>query len=357
MRLRKPRTLKSFGQQRFSWHLKCARHNPTLNHSSRQWLCPRMCGGGYAPPASSSMKNGLRPGSGSAPLRASRKRVGFHQFYNLTQNQSTLMAHRFLVSQDSPVLYITLVTKDRLPVFRTDQLKAILCRAVDEARKSAGILLFAYVIMIDHIHLLTSRPSTTSDMLRVLKGLTARRVIDYLKVKNYSSSLASSSIRSGSYTHSLWQTEKNVLPIFSENMFLEKLNYIHQNPVRAGLVGRATTIPGPALASGENVHGRMNRCLWTRISFIGDEHALGRSPLRLTESSGAAEPRLTYGGEAEPPIRLLRGFGFRKLDAASCFYYRWNCCRYRSGLWPGLTPTLRSSERHELVGTGTGPSR
>ncbi len=152
------------------------------------------------------------------------------------------MAHRFLVSQDSPVLYITLVAKDRLPVFRTDQMKETLCRAIDEARKSAGFLLFAYVIMIDHMHLLTSRPSTTSDVLRVLKGLTARRVIDYLKVNNYFSSLAKleHQERERNYRHSLWQTEKNVLPIFSEGMFMEKLNYIHQNPVRAGLVARAT---------------------------------------------------------------------------------------------------------------------
>ncbi len=54
-------------------------------------------------------------------------------------------------------------------------MKEILSRAVDEARKSAGFLLFAYVIMIDHMHLLNSRPSTTSEVLRVLKGLTARR--------------------------------------------------------------------------------------------------------------------------------------------------------------------------------------
>jgi len=100
------------------------------------------------------------------------------------------MTHRFVVSQDSPVLYITLVTKDRLPVFRTDEMKEILCRAIDEARKSAGFLLFAYVIMVDHLHLLISRPATTSDVLRRLKGLTARRIIDYLKVKKYSSSLA-----------------------------------------------------------------------------------------------------------------------------------------------------------------------
>ena len=57
-------------------------------------------------------------------------------------------------------------------------------RAIDEARNSIRFLLFGYVIMLDHVHLLTSRPTTTSDVLRVLKGITARRVIDYLKEKN-----------------------------------------------------------------------------------------------------------------------------------------------------------------------------
>ena len=147
------------------------------------------------------------------------------------------MAHRFLISQDSPVLYLTVVTKDRLPVFRTDPMKRVLCLAIDEARKSAAFLIFAYVVMLDHIHLLTSRPSTTSDVLRVLKGLSARRLIDHLKTNGHSSSLAKlqHQERDRNHRHSLWQTEKNVLPIFSEGMFMEKLNYIHQNPVRAGL--------------------------------------------------------------------------------------------------------------------------
>ena len=57
------------------------------------------------------------------------------------------MAHRFLISHDSPALYITIVTKDRLPVFRTDWMREFLCPALDEARKSAKILIFAYAIM------------------------------------------------------------------------------------------------------------------------------------------------------------------------------------------------------------------
>ena len=150
------------------------------------------------------------------------------------------MAHRFLISQDSPALYITIVTKDRLPVFRTDQMKEILCRAIDEARKSAGLLLFAYLIMWDHKHQLTNRPSTTSNVLRVLKGITARSLIDYLKQNDHFSSLGKlqHQERDRNYRYSLWQTEKNVLPIFSEGMFMEKVNYIHRNPVRAGLSDR-----------------------------------------------------------------------------------------------------------------------
>ena len=151
------------------------------------------------------------------------------------------MAHRFLISHDSPVLFITAVTKDRLPVFRTDWMKEFLCSALDEARKSAGILLFAYVIMWDHMHLLTSRNSTTANVLRVLKGITARRIIDHLKEKEHSRSLAKlqHQERERNYKYSLWQTERNVLPVFSEGMFMEKVHYIHQNPVKAGLTERA----------------------------------------------------------------------------------------------------------------------
>lgn len=35
------------------------------------------------------------------------------------------------------------------------------------------------------------------------------------------------------------QQEKNVFSVFSEAMLMQKANYIHQNPVRAGLIARA----------------------------------------------------------------------------------------------------------------------
>ena len=41
------------------------------------------------------------------------------------------------------------------------------------------------------------------------------------------------------HNYSLWQQEKNVFSIFSEAAFMQKVNYIHLNPVRAELVERA----------------------------------------------------------------------------------------------------------------------
>jgi REP element-mobilizing transposase RayT len=161
---------------------------------------------------------------------------------NLGAAPQKIMTPTFQLSRDSQALFITAVTKDRLPVFKTDALKVVTCQALDEARKSGGFLLFAYVIMPNHVHLLTDCPRTSADVLRRVKGLTARRVIDYLKGNDYRSSLAK--LRhtqwKRKHTHSLWQQEKNVLSIFSEGMFMQKVNYIHLNPVRAELVNRTT---------------------------------------------------------------------------------------------------------------------
>jgi len=95
--------------------------------------------------------------------------------------------------------------------------------------------------MSDHLHLLTDCPNTSANVLRYVKGLIARRVIDYLKEQGWESSLAKLRHEQWKrkHTHSLWQQEKNVLSIFSEAMFMQKVNYIHLNPMRADLVERA----------------------------------------------------------------------------------------------------------------------
>lgn len=93
------------------------------------------------------------------------------------------------ISRDNPCFYFTSVAKDRLPVFRSEAVNVVTCNALDEARRSGNFLIYAYVIMRDHFHLVTDSSRESSDILRFVNGITGRRVIDWLRQKNYLSSL------------------------------------------------------------------------------------------------------------------------------------------------------------------------
>jgi REP element-mobilizing transposase RayT len=147
----------------------------------------------------------------------------------------------FRVSKDSPIHYITSVAHNRLPVFKTTKLKELMCEALKEARKSASLLIFAYVVMPDNVHALIGSGRNPSAVLRYVNGISGHRIIEYLKESGSETSLAKLRQACGprEYKYSLWDHHPNLKLITTENGLMEKANYIHMNPVRAGLVERA----------------------------------------------------------------------------------------------------------------------
>jgi len=144
------------------------------------------------------------------------------------------------ISKNNPCLFITTVAHNRLSVFRTDALKVVACRALDEARRSGGFSLFAYVIMPEHLHALADGTLKASETLRYVNGILSHRVIEFLREGGFTSSLEK--LRSGrkvrGHEYSLVDHHSSGLPVFSESFFMQKVNYIHSNPVRARLVER-----------------------------------------------------------------------------------------------------------------------
>jgi REP element-mobilizing transposase RayT len=147
----------------------------------------------------------------------------------------------FRISKDSPAHYLTSVAKDRLPTFQTASIKEVVCAALDEARRSAGFLIFAYVVMTDHLHTIVGSELQPSKVLQFINGITSHRVIQYLKDKGYERSLGKlrHADRGRGWKHSLWDHHPNAKRLPTEKIFLQKVRYVHQNPVRAGLVERA----------------------------------------------------------------------------------------------------------------------
>jgi REP element-mobilizing transposase RayT len=76
----------------------------------------------------------------------------------------------FQVSRDNQALFITLVARNRLAVFRSEVMKKLTGDALNEARQAGGFLIFAYVVMPDHLHLITSQTESSAKVLRYLKG-------------------------------------------------------------------------------------------------------------------------------------------------------------------------------------------
>jgi REP element-mobilizing transposase RayT len=144
----------------------------------------------------------------------------------------------FQISRTTPAYYLTSVCHDRLPIFRTPSIAQIACDALAEARRSAGFLLFAYVLMPDHIHIITDRSRTITDTLRFTNGIIARRVINYLKENDYIESLNKLRIqtRDRKHKYALFQHHPNAFEIYRDDTMMQKVNYVHMNPVRAEFV-------------------------------------------------------------------------------------------------------------------------
>jgi REP element-mobilizing transposase RayT len=127
------------------------------------------------------------------------------------------------ISPNSPSYYLTSVAKDRLQVFRQDTLKSIACSALNEARNSGGFLVFAYVIVPDHIHVITDGEKKATAALRYINGTVSRRLIDFLKSEGHLSSLEK--LRHEEYRrrhrYSLWDHHPNIRLLTSEAMFMQ----------------------------------------------------------------------------------------------------------------------------------------
>ena len=145
------------------------------------------------------------------------------------------------ISRDSPCYYLTSVPVHRLSVFRTDEIKVVTCKALDEARKSGGFALYAYVIMPDHFHVITDSSRSSADTLRFINGIIGRRTIDYLKEQGHESSLEKlrHETKKKDYRYSVFDHHPNARLLLTEKMLMERVHYTHHNPVRAGLVKRA----------------------------------------------------------------------------------------------------------------------
>jgi REP element-mobilizing transposase RayT len=135
--------------------------------------------------------------------------------------------------------YATLVTYNRVPIFHSENACEIFVDVLREVRERYPYKLVGYVIMPDHVHsIINNRSGSISDWLRRVRGNSARKILDWLREEQYLGSLKKLALnppQKRQHTHAVWQKDPSVIDLWSHKFVRQKLNYLHLNPVRAGL--------------------------------------------------------------------------------------------------------------------------
>lgn len=147
---------------------------------------------------------------------------------------------RLYKSQTSNMLhYVTTVTHDRVPVFRSARACEIFVGVLCEMRERGLYKLIGYVVMPDHAHLIVNpQDASISSFMRRLKGITARRIVDWLQRESHHESLAKLTLlhpQKQRHSYAVWLKDYSAIDLWSPRLIGQKLNYIHLNPVRAKL--------------------------------------------------------------------------------------------------------------------------
>ena len=128
--------------------------------------------------------------------------------------------------------FVTFCCYHRRRLFTTDANCRIFESALERVRRSYRLYIYGYVVMPEHVHLLLSEPQrdTLADALKSLKQGVSRRLIGRLPLKPKPG-------LSGPPEH-FWQKRYYDFNIRNYGQFVEKLRYIHRNPVKRGLCDR-----------------------------------------------------------------------------------------------------------------------
>jgi putative transposase len=130
--------------------------------------------------------------------------------------------------------FITCSCFGRQPLLGTPRRRDLLLTVLEQVRRRYQFVVVGYVVMPEHIHLLIGEPQekTPSTVMQALKIGFARRVI----AEEHRQGVRHFSCLSSSGAQHIWQKRFYDFNVWAEHKRIEKLRYMHRNPVKRGLV-------------------------------------------------------------------------------------------------------------------------
>ncbi len=149
------------------------------------------------------------------------------------------MRSRYRINDPDLPHFITATVVEWLPIFTTSACCEIVAQSLVHCREKKALRVYAWVVLDNHFHAIVAGPDlakTMGDMKKFTAGNFSRsyrrkrrdwllQQLQYFRARHKTAS-----------THQVWQEGVHPQSIRSDAVMLQKLEYLHNNPVKRGLV-------------------------------------------------------------------------------------------------------------------------
>jgi len=179
-------------------------------------------------------------------LRLQRNKQKFRSLMQL--NLLPMGGDRYIIENQNGVYFLAFTVIDWIDLFTRKEFCIVLVNSLNYCIKEKNLEVFAYVIMSSHVHLVcrVNEPGKLSDVTRDFKKFTSKEFIKIMDEIGESrkewllKSFSFEAQRIGrAKNYKIWKDDNHAVEIGEYIDIEQKVNYIHENPVKAMIVENA----------------------------------------------------------------------------------------------------------------------
>lgn len=155
----------------------------------------------------------------------------------MTQN-----GFKFKIYDQSKPYFLTFTVVKWIDIFSVEIYRNIIIESLKYCQKNKGLNVYAFVIMKNHIHLvMNSENDNLSQTICDFKKFTSKKIVEQI-IKNNPEDPMLVAFKKQASTHSrnenyqFWMQKSHPIELYSNKFIKQKVDYIHNNPVKAGVV-------------------------------------------------------------------------------------------------------------------------
>lgn len=153
----------------------------------------------------------------------------------------------YQIKDQSACYFLTLQVVHWADIFTRPSYRDLIIESLNFCRRNKGLEIYAYVIMSNHLHLVVrSNENSLSNTIRDFKKFTTKQIINTIQTEPESrrewmlvifGKAGKSNLNNKNYQ--VWRQDNHTIELYTNSVIDQKINYIHMNPVRAGIVEKA----------------------------------------------------------------------------------------------------------------------